>query len=123
MYDKDTDKAIADLITLHEEQVDANQPLTLFHPIETWKKHEVSNFYVEKLQCEIVKNGKLVYNFPTLQEVQAFSKNELSKFWEEYLRLDMPQVYKVDLSSKLHELKISMISKIHDGAKKGNKYE
>lgn len=123
LYDKDTGMAIADLITLHEEQVDESKPLTLFHPIETWKKHEVDNFRVEKLQHEIVKNGKLVYKFPTLQEIQAFSKNELSKFWEEYLRLDMPQVYKVDLSSKLHELKISMISKIHDGAKKGNKDE
>ena len=123
LYDKDTGMAIADLITLHEEQVDESKPLTLFHPIETWKKHEVDNFRVEKLQHEIVKSGKLVYKFPTLQEIQAFSKNELSKFWEEYLRLDMPQVYKVDLSSKLHELKISMISKIHDGAKKGNKDE
>jgi nicotinate phosphoribosyltransferase len=115
--------AIADLITLHEETVDSNQPLTLFHPIETWKKHEVSNFYVEKLQHEIVKNGKLVYTFPSLKEIQTFSKNELAKFWEEYLRLDVPQVYKVDLSSKLHELKISMISNIHDNAKKENKYE
>lgn len=123
LYDKDTNMAIADLITLHEEQVDESKPLTLFHPIETWKKHELDNFYVEKLQHEIVKNGKLVYTFPTLQEIQTFSKNELSKFWEEYLRLDMPQVYKVDLSSKLHELKISMISKIHDGAKKGSKHE
>ena len=48
----------------------------------------------------------------------AFSKAELAKFWEEYLRLDMPQVYKVDLSAKLHALKISMIDEIHARAKK-----
>ena len=64
-----------------------------------------------------MKKGKLVYQFPSLLEVQAFSKAELSKFWEEYLRLDVPQVYKVDLSKKLHTLKISMIDAIHENAK------
>jgi nicotinate phosphoribosyltransferase len=115
--------AIADLITLHEEEIDESKPLTLFHPIETWKEHEVENFRAEKLQYTIVKNGKLVYEFPKLMDVQAFSKKELSKFWEEYLRLDMPHVYKVDLSKKLHTLKIGMIDNIRKKAKKGKKYE
>ena len=123
LYDKQNGMAIADLITLHDEVVCEDEPLTIFHPIETWKKHEVENFRLEKLQHTIVKRGELVYQFPTLQEIQAFSKAELSKFWEEYLRLDVPQVYKVDLSSKLHELKISMISEIHAEAKKGQKNE
>ena len=55
----------------------------------------------------------------TLKEIKEFSQNELSKFWEEYLRLDMPQVYKVDLSKKLHTLKIDMIDGIRKNAKKG----
>ena len=68
--------------------------------------------------------GELVYKFPHLLEVQAYSKNELSKFWEEYLRLDVPQLYKVDLSKKLHTLKIDMIGAIRKDAhekSKGNK--
>ena len=110
--------AIADLITLHDEVVSEDKPLTLFHPVETWKEHEVDNFRVEKLQHTIVKNGKLVYEFPTLKEIQAFSKNELSKFWEEYLRLDMPELYKVDLSDELHKLKSGMIDSIRQKNKK-----
>jgi nicotinate phosphoribosyltransferase len=78
----------------------------------------VENFYAEELQHTIVKNGKLVYTFPTLMEIQAFSKAEMEKFWEEYLRLDMPQLYKVDLSDKLHTLKIGMIDGIRKSAKK-----
>ena len=115
--------AIADLITTYDETIDESKPLTLFHPVETWKEYEVENFRAEKLQYTIVKNGKLVYEFPKLMDVQAFSKNELSKFWEEYLRLDMPQVYKVDLSKKLHTLKIEMIDGIRKNAKKGKNYE
>ena len=116
--------AIADLITLHDEEVCEDEPLTLFHPVETWKEHEVENFHAVPLQQPIVVKGELVYKFPHLLEVQAYSKNELSKFWEEYLRLDVPQLYKVDLSKKLHTLKIDMIGAIrkdeHEKSK-GNK--
>ena len=112
--------AIADLITLREERVDDEKPLTLFHPVETWKQHEVENFRAEKLQHTIVKDGQLVYKFPHVKEVQAFSKAQLAKFWEEYLRLDLPQLYKVDLSDGLHALKFNMIDSIRQkNAKKG----
>ncbi len=120
LYDKENGMAIADLITLRDEEICEDKPLTIFHPVETWKKHEVENFRAEALQHTIVKDGKLVYEFPTLLEIQAYSKKELSKFWEEYLRLDVPQVYKVDLSEKLHALKTEMIDNIHSkNTKKG----
>ena len=121
LYDKDNGMAIADLITLRDEVVNDNEPLTLFHPVETWKEHEVENFYAVPLQETIVKSGKLVYQFPTLMEIQAYSKTELSKFWEEYLRLDVPQLYKVDLSKKLHTLKIDMIGNIRKKAAEKDK--
>ena len=119
LYDKENGMAIADLITLRNEIVDEGKPLTLFHPVETWKTHEVENFSVEELQHTIVKAGKLVYEFPKLVEIREFSKTRLSKFWEEYLRLDMPHLYKVDLSKKLHALKFGMIDDIRKNAKKG----
>ena len=118
MYDADSGMAIADLITLADEQIDETQPITIFHPIDTWKKKEVRNYRLKKLQHTIVSGGKLVYKFPALREIQEFSKAELSKFWEEYLRLDMPQVYKVDLSEKLHTLKTNMINAIREGKSK-----
>lgn len=121
LYDKENGMAIADLITVKGEEVDESKPLTLFHPVETWKRHEVENFTAEELLTQIVKDGKLVYKFPKLMEIQAYSKGELEKFWEEYLRLDMPQVYKVDLSDKLHTLKTKMIDEIRQKTKKGDR--
>lgn len=118
LYDKENGMAIADLITLKGETVDESKPLTLFHPVETWKTHEVENFRAEELQREIVRGGKLVYEFPKLKDIREFSKERLAKFWEEYLRLDLPQVYKVDLSKKLHALKTEMIDGIRKNAKK-----
>jgi nicotinate phosphoribosyltransferase len=123
LYDRENGMAIADLITLKDETVDDSKPLTIFHPVETWKTHEVENFRAEELQHTIVKNGKLVYDFPKLTDIREFSKGQLAKFWEEYLRLDMPQVYKVDLSDKLHTLKTEMIDGIRKkAAKKENGY-
>lgn len=112
LFDKDTGMAIADLITLWDEQIDENEPLTIFHPIETWKRTTVKNFRAVPLLEKIIENGKLVYEFPTVKDAREFCKKELSSFWEEYLRIDMPHVYKVDLSEKLHALKTEMIAKI-----------
>ena len=117
LYDKESGMAIADLITLRGEELSGEKPITIFHPIDTWKRCQVENFAVEKLQHTIVKGGKLVYEFPEITAVREFSKRELAKFWEEYLRLDMPQVYKVDLSQKLYDLKKDMIDKIRNGEK------
>ncbi len=121
LYDKESGMAIADLITLHDECISEDEPITIFHPIDTWKRCEVKNFRVEKLLHTIVKGGELVYSFPSATENQAFSKAELAKFWEEYLRLDMPQVYKVDLSEKLYDLKAGMIDGIRRFDEKSTK--
>ncbi len=115
LFDKESGMAIADLITLHEEEIPENEPITIFHPIDTWKRCEVQNFTVEKLLTPIVQKGQLVYKFPPLMEVKEYSKQQLDRFWEEYLRLDMPHVYKVDLSKKLYDLKSKLIDDIRAG--------
>lgn len=112
LYDKNSNMAIADLITLHDEELEEDKPMTIFHPLETWKRTTVQNYYAVPLLVPIVKEGELVYEFPALMEARAFSKKELASFWEEYLRLDMPHVYKVDLSEKLYDLKNGMIAEI-----------
>lgn len=121
LYSKENGMAIADLITLRGEEIVEDQPLTLFDPVETWKEFEVENFHAEPLLTPIVVKGELVYTFPHIKEVQKYSENELSKFWEEYLRLDMPQLYKVDLSEDLYELKTEMIGAIRKEAREKSK--
>lgn len=113
VYDKATGKAEADCIFLrNEEPIDVSKPLVLTHPTERWKKLTFENYEIKTLHETIIKNGKLVYKFPTLTEVKEYAKKELDSFWDEYKRLDRPHLYKVDLSDKLYELKTSMIEKI-----------
>ncbi len=120
VYDKATGKAEADCIFLRDEkEIDTSKPLVLTHPIERWKKITFEDYEIRTLQVDVIKNGKLVYKMPTLNEIREYTKQELESFWDEYKRLDKPHLYKVDLSDALYELKNNMLDKIR-GAKVKN---
>ena len=59
---------------------------------------------------KVVEKGKQIYDCPSLEEISKHTKNSLEEFWEEYKRIEKPQLYKVNLSDKLYELKQSMLS-------------
>lgn len=109
LYNKSNDKAIADLIMLDDEVIDENKPLTIFDPVETWKKMTLRNYYARYLLIPIYKDGELIYDSPSVQEIQEYSKDELNTLWGEYKRLKNPHVYKVDLSHKLYNLKQDLL--------------
>ena len=113
VYDNKTQKAEADFIGLRSEKpVDTSKPLVLTHPTERWKKIIFTDYTVRPLQVEVIKDGKLVYELPTLKEIKAYAQQEIDSFWDEYKRLDSPHLFKVDLSDELYELKRSMLTKI-----------
>lgn len=102
--------AAADLICLREETIDTAKPLTIFHPVETWKKMTFEKFSVREIMTKIFEKGELVYDIPTIRQTAAYAKKSHSEFWEEYTRLLNPHIYKVDLSDGLYNLKQKMIA-------------
>ncbi|HWJ03809.1 MAG TPA: nicotinate phosphoribosyltransferase, partial [Verrucomicrobiae bacterium] len=108
-YGRDNGMALADLIVLAEEEIDTALPLTIFHPLETWKRKTLKNFTYRKLLVPVIEQGELVYKFPDVGEIRAASQEEQDKFWEEHKRLKFPQKYIVDLSAKLWELRASLL--------------
>jgi len=113
--------AIADVLTLFEEEIDENKPYVLFHPDFPYKRKTVRNFKVRKLLEPIYLKGKLVYKVPTLEEVRAHHKKEIETLWPEVKRLERPHLYYVDLSQNLWDLKQSLIEKYR--SKNGNNNE
>ena len=103
-YGRDTGKAIADLITLHDEQVDDTQDLEIFDPMATWKRKDVYNFEARELLVPIFKNGKRVYDCPPLEEIKAYCAQQVDTLWDEVKRFDYPHKYYVDLSDKLWDI-------------------
>lgn len=111
IYNNLTKKAEADLVCLFDEEIDESKPLEIFHPVHTWKRRTLENFSVKKLLVPIFKNGKLIYNPPSLEKIRQYKNNELNTFWDEIKRFDYPHIYVVDLSEKLWNLKNDLLQK------------
>ncbi len=110
VYDGETKKAVADLIALEEEIYDTSMPLRLFDPVNTWKTMTVTNYILRPLLVPVFSSGKLVYESPTLLQIQAYAAREMDSFWGEYKRLQSPHRYKVDLSQPLYDMKQRLLS-------------
>jgi nicotinate phosphoribosyltransferase len=109
IYSNQTGKAIADLIQLNSETIDETKPLTIFHPVDTWKKMRLTDYHTKDLLVPIFVDGQQVYQSPPLMEIQAYAHADLATFWDEVRRLINPQEYKVDLSQQLYDLKRSLL--------------
>ncbi|MBQ9967159.1 MAG: nicotinate phosphoribosyltransferase [Oscillospiraceae bacterium] len=108
-YGRDTGKAIADYLCVHDETVDDSQDLTIFDPEATWKRKTVYNFEAKELHVPIFINGELVYELPTLQQIQDYCRKEVDSLWDEVKRFDYPHSYYVDLSQKLWDIKYDLL--------------
>ena len=111
-YDKETGKLRADLISLADEDFDENTDITIFDPIETWKKTtlEAGTFTIRELLVPIFKNGICVYEAPSVKDICTYCKCEQESLWEETRRLVNPHKVYVDLSDKLFDMKKMLLS-------------
>lgn len=111
LFDRDTNRAMADLITLHDEVVDDTQPYELFHPLFTWKKQTLKNFYAKELLVKIFEDGEQVYETPDIKDIRDYSKSQVERIWTEVKRFENPHEYIVDLSQKLWDIKDELIKR------------
>jgi nicotinate phosphoribosyltransferase len=115
VYEKDSNKIKADLITLDDEVFTSDKPLLLFDPIATWKKTylEPDSYTLRELLVPIFLNGKCVYTSPSVMEIREYCANEQNTLWDECKRLVNPHNVYVDLSNKLYQLKTQLLNNYH----------
>ncbi|MDF2685392.1 MAG: pncB [Clostridia bacterium] len=109
LFSNSSGKMVADLVALKNEKFDFNNPITLFHPDFTWKRKTFEDYTVKELLVPIYKKGKLVYNIPGIEKTKKYCENEISKIWDEILRIENPQNYYVDLSQELWDIKQKLL--------------
>ena len=102
-------KAIADVVTLHDETIDDSQPYELFDPEYPWKRKTVSGFRAEKRLQTWMEAGARSIAMPSLEDVRAHCQHEQQTLWDEIRRLENPHGYYVDLSQALWQLKQDLI--------------
>ncbi len=113
LYDRDSGKAIADVITLHNEVIDDTKPYEIFDPEHIWKRKTIENFVAYPLQQRIFEQGKCVYDSPTVQEIRSYCTEQMGTIWDEVLRFENPHKYYVDLSQALWDEKQRLLSQHH----------
>ena len=111
LYDNDTHKAIADVVTVHDEVIDDSQEYELIDPTFTWKRKKVSNFTAKELLRPIFQGGELVYDLPSIDEIRENCAFHVASLWDEVKRFENPQTYYVDLSERLLNIRSDLLER------------
>ena len=110
LFDRETDKAIADVITMHDEVIEDEKPYMIFDPDHIWKRKTVENFRAVPLLTQNFKGGECVYTPRALGAIRAYCMAQVDTLWEEVTRFENPHNYYVDLSQRLWDEKNRMLS-------------
>ena len=116
IYDKNTGKIRADLICLVGEVFDPEEDMTIFDPNEPWKKTRLAggSYTLRELLVPVFKDGKCIYESPSVMEIQEICNKEKDTIWDETKRFVNPHEIHVDLSKKLYDLKNDLLNELHN---------
>jgi nicotinate phosphoribosyltransferase len=112
LYDK-TNKATADFITLESENPNLTEKIILHHPFDQSKFRIITKdqlLKIENLLVDIIQEGKLVYEFPTIDQMREKRIEDLNKLDSGVKRLINPHLYHVSISKKLWNIKQELIA-------------
>ena len=113
-YDEN-DNALADLITLDDEEVRNDVNHTFFHPFsmgDFFVMRKGSYKYSRPLLSQKMKDGRRISEKRELHEIQAYAASSLEHLHKSYKRQINPHIYKVSLSRRLRDLKMDLILKV-----------
>lgn len=111
LFDKESNKALADVITLFDEFIDDSKPYEIFDPEHTWKRKNLDNFKALPLLVKIFDKGRCCYESPNISEIRNYCKKQVDTLWAEIKRFENPHNYYVDLSKNLWDIKDRLIIK------------
>ena len=111
LFDRESGKAIADVITMHEEVIDDTKPYEIFDPEHIWKRKRIINFRAVELHEKLFENGKSIAKPRKLDEIKQYCQQQVDTLWDEVKRFENPHQYYVDLSQALWAEKNDLISK------------
>ncbi len=104
--------AVADLITIDSETPSEYHPIGLHHPNDPAKFRTIEGkdmSAMEPLLVDILRDGKLVCDLPSIEEMRTVRISDIAKLDAGVKRLVNPHAYHVSLSGKLWELKQNLI--------------
>ncbi len=113
-------KAIADVMSTNDEDLCSQKEIHLHHPTDPTKHRtlECSQLSkIERLLVNIMKDGKVIYELPSLNEIRETRRKDIEALYPGVTRLMNPHLYHVSLTEKLWQLKQDLIKEYIDGKK------
>ncbi len=114
IIDQKNGKAEGDYITMHDENPQSEERIKMFHPVHTFVSKFVTNFEAKNLHQHVINNGEIIYQNPTLVDMQKYAAENLELLWDEYKRAMNPEEYPVDLSQKCWDNKMRNIEEVRE---------
>lgn len=115
LFDKDNNKALADVITVDgeglPEECAEGEGYEIFDPNAIWKRKTLTNFYAKNIRVPLFLNGECVYQSPSIDDIKKYCEEQMKTLWDEMLRFENPQTYYVDLSQDLWDMKEELLNK------------
>jgi nicotinate phosphoribosyltransferase len=111
LYDE-RGKATADLLALPDETPDRSETLILRHPVDPSGVRTISRSQLSTLELllvDVVREGKVVNEWPSLEEIRRRRILDEERLDPGVQRLINPHVYHVSLSERLWNLKQDLI--------------
>ena len=101
LFDKDNNKALADVITVDgeglPEEYAEGEGYEIFDPNAIWKRKTLTNFYAKNIRVPLFIKGECVYQSPAIEDIKKYCEEQMKTLWDEMLRFENPQTYYVDL--------------------------
>lgn len=112
IIDRENGKSEGDYIAMHDEDPASEERLKMFHPVHTFVSKFVTNFEAVNIHHKVIEDGQVVYENPSLPEMQAYASKNMDLLWDEYKRSLNPEEYPVDLSQKCWDNKMKNIQEV-----------
>ena len=110
IYDKESGKAIADLITNQDENPNDEAVYNYVDPAKPWKIRVFENFYAKEMQMKIFENGKCIYEKKKIDDIKNYVQKQLDEeIWEEEQRFVNPHKHYLDMSRAYYDMKMRLL--------------
>lgn len=105
-------KAVADMIYLEDQEINP-KGLVIIDPIDSTRRKRIMPFFYqeEELLHPIFRNGKQLYQSPSLEDIRKRAKEQLESFDKTHKRMVNPHLYPVGLEENLHHLRTELVLK------------
>lgn len=116
VYDEDG-KGYLDIIAMSDEELKAGEVIKLYTTdlSDPNKEYEVKLNNFKPLLIPIIVDGELVYEFPSIKEIQQYVKSQTeNEMWEAELRSTNPHVHFVDMTENVYIKRRELYHKLHE---------